>query len=347
MIDAARGNLIEADAEALVNTVNCVGYMGKGIALQFKQAFPENFKFYERACERGEMQPGRVLVYETGLMHNPRYIINFPTKRHWRGKSKIEDLESGLVALIAEVKRRHIRSIAVPPLGCGYGGLEWDMVRPMIAKAFESVPDVRVLLYAPRGAPEASAMPVRTKRPDMTPARALFVTIMDRYLGLAYRLTLLEIHKLAYFLQEAGEPLRLRYAKGHFGPYAPNLNKVLERTEGHFTRGYGDTQKPDVEIDVLDGAVDEAAAFLKRRTESLERLERVSRLIEGFETPYGMELLSSIHWVARHDEPPATTIDGAVEAFRAWNERKRDMFPRERIKIGWQRLTDQGWLTTR
>ncbi|MFH0982949.1 MAG: macro domain-containing protein [Planctomycetota bacterium] len=345
MIENARGNLLEADAEALVNTVNCVGYMGKGIALQFKQAFPENFKVYERACEREEVRPGKMLVYETGTMHPPRFIINFPTKRHWRGKSRIEDIEAGLVALVEEVKSRGIRSIAVPPLGCGNGGLEWPQVRARIVRALEAAPDVRVLLFEPAGVPAAATMPVNTERSGMTPARALFVKIMQLYMVLAYRLTLLEIQKLAYFLQEAGQPLKLKYEEGHYGPYATNLNKVLERIEGHFTRGYGDSQKPDAEIELLDGAVAEADAFLADKDEEQSRLVQVSQLIEGFETPYGMELLSSVHWVAVHGEQKATSAAEAVKAVHAWNDRKARMFSSEHIETAWARLDELHWLS--
>lgn len=344
MIKLAEGNLLEADAEALVNTVNCVGFMGKGIALQFKQAFPENFDAYQKACRAEEVQPGRMFVFETGMMTNPRYIINFPTKRHWKGKSRLEDIASGLKALVAEVRRLGIRSIAVPPLGCGLGGLAWDTVRPMIEQAFANLPEVEVLLFAPKGTPEAKSMPVRTDPPGMTVARALLIKLMEQYAAMAYRLTLLEIQKLAYFLQEAGEPLRLKYEAGHYGPYAANLNKVLERIEGHFTRGYGDSQKPDVEIDLLPGAVEKADAFLAAHPPSLQRLSRVAEVIEGFETPYGMELLSSVHWVAHHGENPAKTADAAVEAVRAWNERKRKMFKTEHLRVAWDRLNECRWL---
>jgi len=153
MLEEARGNLLEADAEALVNTVNCVGIMGKGIALQFKQAFPENFAAYRQACGLGEVRPGRMFTFETGALSGPRYIINFPTKRHWRGRSRIEDIQAGLKALIEEVKTRGIRSIAVPPLGCGSGGLDWPEVRPLIERAFCAVPEVRVLLFSPAVSP--------------------------------------------------------------------------------------------------------------------------------------------------------------------------------------------------
>jgi O-acetyl-ADP-ribose deacetylase (regulator of RNase III) len=149
MIELTQGDLLKEDAEALVNAVNCVGVMGRGIALQFRKAFPENFKAYELACKRGELRPGSMLVFETHRLKNPCFVINFPTKRHWRDKSRITDIESGLDALVAEVKRLGIRTIAIPPLGCGLGGLEWPDVRPRIEKAFSSVPELHVWLFEP------------------------------------------------------------------------------------------------------------------------------------------------------------------------------------------------------
>ena len=132
MIKYKTGNILTEDAEAIVNTVNCVGVMGRGIALQFKKALPENFKAYATACKRDEVQPGRMFVYETGELTNPRYVVNFPTKRHWRGKSRMEDIQSGLKALTEVIKERNIRSIAIPPLGSGLGGLDWMQVKSQI-----------------------------------------------------------------------------------------------------------------------------------------------------------------------------------------------------------------------
>jgi O-acetyl-ADP-ribose deacetylase (regulator of RNase III) len=344
MIHDATGNLLEADAEALVNTVNCVGFMGKGIALQFKQAWPDNFDAYAKACKAGEVRPGRMFIWETGRMISPKFIINFPTKRDWRGKSRIEDIKSGLRALIADVRRLGIRTIAVPPLGCGNGGLDWRDVRPLIDEAFADVPDVNVLIYSPHGAPDAKAMPVNTTKPKMTASRALFIKLMNQYGALNYRRTLLEIQKLGYFLQESGESLRLRFEAGIYGPYAANLNKVLELLEGHFIRGYGDSQKPDAEIELLPGAVEEADAFLTSHPESVARLARVAELIEGFETPYGMELLSTVHWVCTHAEPKATNVEVAISSVQSWNDRKREMFRCEHIRLAHQRLSDLAWI---
>ena len=344
MITLTDGNLLTAKAEALVNTVNCVGQMGKGIALQFKKAFPENFTVYQKACRAEEVKPGLMLVVETGAMIAHKYIINFPTKRHWRGQSRYEDIESGLKALIREVKNRGIHSVAVPPLGCGLGGLDWNRVRPMIETAFAQVPEIEVLLFGPTGTPDAKDMPVGTARPKMTVARALFIKLIEQYLQLDYRLTLLEIQKLAYFLQEADEPLRLRYEPGYYGPYAQNLNKVLEVLEGHFIQGYGDSQKPDVEIELLPGAIKEANSFLESHPQVHERLDRVGLLISGFETPYGMELLSSVHWVATHNQAPARSSDDALCMTAAWNDRKRKMFKPEHVRVAWERLMDEGWI---
>jgi O-acetyl-ADP-ribose deacetylase (regulator of RNase III) len=344
MIHDATGNLLEADAEALVNTVNCVGFMGKGIALQFKQAWPDNFEAYAKASKAGEIRPGRMFIWETGRMINPKFIINFPTKRHWRGKSKIEDIRSGLRALIGDVRRLGIHSIAVPPLGCGNGGLNWRNVRPLIEAAFAELPNIDVLLYSPHGAPSAKTMLVNTTKPGMTASRALFIKLMHQYETLNYRRTLLEIQKLGYFLQEAGEPLRLRFEAGIYGPYAANLNKVLEILEGHYIRGYGDSQKPDAEIELLPGAVEQADTFLTSHPESIVRLARVGQLIEGFETPYGMELLSTVHWVCTHADPKAANAQAVISAVQSWNDRKRDMFRCEHIRLAHQRLTSLGWI---
>jgi len=344
MIEYATGNLLKADAQALVNTVNCVGVMGKGIALQFKQAYPAMAKAYAQACERGEVEPGRMHVWGSEQLQGPRYVINFPTKRHWRGKSKIEDVASGLKALIETIRSCEIESVAVPPLGCGYGGLDWDDVRPMIESAFEPLPEVRVLVYGPKGAPAVEERVIRTACPDLTAARALFIAAIDRYAQFSYAVTQLEIQKLAYFLQEAGEPLRLRVQKGLYGPYADNLNKVLEKLEGHFIHGFDGNRQPDHEINLAEGAADQARAFLAKHPDSVVRLESVGALIEGFETPYGMELLSSVHFVACHDSPAAQTHQEATQRVHGWNVRKQKLFNAQHIGVAWHHLREAGWI---
>jgi O-acetyl-ADP-ribose deacetylase (regulator of RNase III) len=323
MIRFTSGDILTAPADALVNTVNCVGVMGRGIALQFKKAYPKNFKLYEAACARGEVNPGKMFVSETGKF-SPKWIINFPTKRHWRGKSRIEDIESGLVALISEIRDREIRSIAVPPLGSGLGGLDWNVVRPKIEKALGSIPGVDVLVFEPKGALESSATSVSKDVPHMTAGRAALVVLMHRYLAglLDPFVTLLELHKLMFFMQEAGQPLRLRYTKATRGPYAENLRHVLNAVEGHLVVGYADGgDAPDKQIELVPGAIDDAVRFLADDLNTRERFDRVATLVDGFESPFGLELLSTVYWVVTQE--CARSLPEVIDKVHAWNERKR------------------------
>ena len=149
-IQITHGDLLrQDDVDAIVNAVNCVGVMGKGIALQFKHKFPDNFKAYQSACKAGEVRIGRMFVHDNGEVARPRYIVNFPTKDHWRDSSRVEFIQSGLVDLVAQVKQLQIKSIAIPALGCGNGGLNWDEVRQLIKYAFYRVPGHEVRLFEP------------------------------------------------------------------------------------------------------------------------------------------------------------------------------------------------------
>jgi len=353
MVRKIKGNLLDAKAEALVNTVNTVGIMGRGIALQFKKAMPaEYFSAYEKACRSGELQIGRVQVFDAGGLYGARYVINFPTKKHWKGNSKIEWIHSGLASLVDTVTRLGIRSIALPPLGCGLGGLDWNEVYRAINTSFASLPDVDVMAYEPAGVPDPTSMKDRTSRPKMTAGRAVVLGLMDRYLvpGFTYLLSLLEAQKLVYFQMEAGEQLRqMEFARGEFGPYADTLRHVLEKMDRHFIEGYGDGQnKPDTSIRLVPQAAAEARQFLSSpdHKESLDRLDRVMKLIEGFETPYGMELLSSVHWVATHENPPARNAEEAVTRVHAWNERKARVLRGDHIRLAWDTLVARGWINS-
>ena len=343
MIRFKSGDILAEDAEALVNTVNCVGVMGRGIALQFKKAFPENFRVYAAACRRGEVQPGRMFVFDTGALTNPRYIVNFPTKRHWRGNSRIEDIAAGLKDLVTVIREREIRSIAVPPLGAGLGGLEWNDVRPRIESALRGFNNLDVIVFEPRGAPEAERMVRGREVPRMSPERAVLVGLMHRYLNglLDPFVTLLEVHKLMYFMQEAGQRLRLRFTEGLYGPYAENLRHVLNEVEGHFISGYADGgDRPHKHLELVPGAVEDAARVLRRSPRTRERFDRVTDLVDGFESAFGLELLSTVHWVLVRDSP-ASQAD-LVELTYAWNERKRRFSPRQ-IALAADVLREKGW----
>lgn len=350
MIRDGHGNLLEEDVDALVNTVNTVGIMGKGIALQFKRAYPAMFKVYEQAAKRGEIRLGHVSAYETGKLSGPRYILNFPTKGHWRARSRIADIESGLVDLVRVVRELGIKSIAVPPLGCGSGGLDWRQVEPLIVAAFEHLPEVDAVVYAPEGAPVAAAMITSTERPRMTVGKAALIEIIARYSERTLEVSLIEVQKLMYFLQASGEELNLRYAKDRYGPYADNLRHVLKSVEGHYLVGYGDASRTvhaAEPIQVLPGAADDANALLADRPATVERIARVLRLIEGFESTYALELLATVHWVATNEDPAAAgDPDVAAQLVGQWSSRKKRMFRPEHVATAWQRLHDEGWLAT-
>jgi O-acetyl-ADP-ribose deacetylase (regulator of RNase III) len=345
MIEFKTGDILAEDAEALVNTVNCVGIMGRGIALQVKNAFPDNFNAYAAACEREEVQPGKMFVYETGALTNPRYIINFPTKRHWRGKSRMEDIELGLEALVREIKVRKIRSIAVPPLGSGLGGLDWKEVRSRIMSALTPLMDVRVILFEPNASPETERRMVRSRvAPKMTPGRAALVGLVQRYLSglLDPFVTLLEIHKLMYFMQIAGEPLRLSYQKAPFGPYAENLRHVLRAIEGYYASGYADGgDSPNKQIELVPGAVEDAGTFLAEYGDTRERLDKVADLVAGFESPFGLELLATVHWVLNNEQ--VRSVRDVIEHTYAWNDRKK-RFSERQIALAVDVLSKKGWI---
>lgn len=347
MITYTTGDILAADAEALVNSVNCVGVMGRGIALQFKKAYPQNFKAYKAACDRGEVQPGRMFVFDTGLLGNPRYIINFPTKRHWRGKSRMQDIETGLQALTEEITRRGIRSVALPPLGSGLGGLHWPDVRLRIERELCRLADIQILVFEPAGSPDSVGMAQSRPVPTMTPGRAALVGLMHRYLDalLDPFVTLLEVHKLLYFMQEAGEPLRLQYAAGHYGPYAENLRHVLHAIEGQLVAGYADGgDMPDKQLQLVPGAIEDAERILAEADATRARFARVQDLVQGFETSFGLELLSTVHWVATREG--VTNPEDLVTRVYAWNARKRRFTPNQ-VQLALDVLTEKGWISPR
>ena len=231
-------------------------------------------------------------------------------------------------------------------MGSGLGGLEWKDVRAHIDAVLSGFDDVHVLVFEPNAKPE-SGKAYRSKAvPKMTAGRAALVSLMNRYLGglLDPFVSLLEVHKLMYFLQEAGQPLRLRYEKGMYGPYAENLRHVLQAMEGYMLSGYRGDDAPDTRLELVPGAVPDAAAFLQGEKRTREHCERVAELVDGFETPFGLELLSTVHWVATREH--ATDLNEIVTRTYAWNERKRG-FSERQIALAVDTLSKRGWLDSR
>lgn len=352
MITFTQGNLLEADADALVNTVNTVGVMGKGIALMFKEAFPENFKAYEKACKRGEVHVGRMFLTERQQLVGPKWIINFPTKEHWRQPSKIEWIEEGLEDLKRVIVEKNIRSIALPPLGSGNGGLDWADVRSRIEATLNSLGDVSVIVFEPTHRYQNVAK--RTGVENLTPARALVAELIRRYWILGIECTLLEIQKLAYFLERSIENLNLtntldlRFQANKFGPYSARLTHLLNALDGsylHSNRRLADAGPLDV-IWFEDTKKDKVATYLTCPEAKVYRpaLEATTKLIDGFESPLGMELLATVDWLIHRKgvEPLTGAIKGGLESWPGGAkaaERKQKLFDDRLIDLALQRLT--------
>lgn len=347
MITEAKGDLLKAPVEALVNTVNTEGVMGKGIALQFKKTFPAMFKDYAGAAKRGGVKLGHMHVWPTQALDGPKYVINFPTKGHWRAKSRITDIDSGLHDLVRVVRELGITSIAVPPLGCGNGGLNWADVEPRIRAAFDTLPEVDVRVFAPAGAPAPADMPVNSPKPKMTPGRAALVGMIDRYTRQALsEPSLIETQKLMYFLQLAGEPLNLRFAANRYGPYADNLRHVLTQIEGHYLLGYGDGSakvSDAVPLTPVSRTVAEVEQLLDEHPETKARMEQVLDLAEGYESAYGMELLATVHWIAAR-APEGTTDEAVASKVAEWSPRKARMFTPKHVDSALNALRSHGLL---
>lgn len=343
MIKYVTGDLLDDKAEAIVNTVNCVGVMGRGVALQFKKKFPENYKVYAAACKQDEVVPGKMFVSRNEDMFGPDWIINFPTKRHWRQKSRIEDIETGLDSLVKVIEEKQIKSIALPPLGSGLGGLDWQQVKALIVSKLNHLTSVEIRIYEPSNIANSKAI-AEQDEPNMTAGRAALVGLIDRYLKglLDPTVSLLEVHKLMFFLQEAGEPLRLNYQKASYGPYADNLRHVLNKIEGHFITGYQDGgDAPDKQIELMPSVTTEANNLLQSNLNTQHYFKRVVQLVEGFESAFGLELLATVYWVIKKEG--AESFEGIKEKVHTWSERKKQ-FSEQQLQVAYQRLQKQSWV---
>jgi O-acetyl-ADP-ribose deacetylase (regulator of RNase III) len=306
MLSFTQGNLLSSNAEALVNTVNTVGIMGKGIALMFKEKFPENFLMYKAACKRGEVRVGQMLVTERRDMYGlPRWIINFPTKQHWRSPSQIEWIEDGLRDLVRVIRENGIKSIAIPPLGSGNGGLIWHDVRKKIETALSELADVQIIVYEPTDTYQNVAK--RQGVEKLTPARALIAELVRRYWVLGFECSLLEIQKLAYFLErtideyQLENPLDLQFSANKFGPYSPRLSHLLNSLDGsylHCDKRLADANVLDV-IRFDEKKRDRVATYLRSSEAKayMPALNATEEVIDGFQSPLGMELLATVDWL--------------------------------------------------
>lgn len=353
MISYTQGNLLDAPVEALVNTVNTVGVMGKGIALMFKERFVRNFDLYADACKAKRVKVGQMFVTETGEFEGPRWIINFPTKDHWRGSSRLEWVEAGLQDLRRVLHERQIKSVAIPPLGAGNGGLDWPAVRSRIHAALSDVEGVEIIVYEPTNRYQNVAKRAGVEK--LTPARALIAEAVRRYWVLGMECSMLEIQKLAWFLERSVEhlglpnDLKLEFKAHRYGPFAPKLNHLLNSLDGsylHCARRIADASPLDV-IWFDEARKELVQSFLKSEAKDVApALELAATVIDGFESPFGMELMASVDWlvIREHVVPEVPSV---LEGLAHWpadeadgaGKRKSRIFDERSVRIALQRLT--------
>jgi O-acetyl-ADP-ribose deacetylase (regulator of RNase III) len=336
-----KGNLLAAPTQALVNTVNTKGVMGKGIALQFKERFPENRHAYERACKAGQMQIGRMLVVREHTTEGEKIIINFPTKTEWFKKSQYSYVEDGLKDLVRVIKEFNIKSIAIPPLGCGNGGLQWAKVKTMIENSLGNISDVEILIYEPNDAvKEILQKEEVSKDIHLTSGRAMILYALFKYERFGEPATVFAANKLAYFLQESGENLRLKFERHTYGPYAQAMDKVLYALNGKYLKGLEQmSAKPFEPLQLNYERYQEVVDYINKElsTDQKHRLDNLFKAIDGFESALSLEVLSSTHYAKKNH--PELTKDQLISKVQ-WTERKQHKIEPDYIAIAYEHLKE-------
>lgn len=336
------GNLFDANTEALVNTVNTVGVMGKGIALQFKERFPNNFHAYEKACKEGNVQIGNMFVFKEDTLEGQKTIINFPTKKEWYYKSSYKYIEKGLEDLANVIINLDIKSIAIPPLGCGNGGLKWAKVDALIKKHLSNISNVEIIIYEPnKNIKKELQRGNKNKDVSLTSARAMLLHALFEYEKFGEYATVFTANKLAYFLQENGEDLRLNFTPYVYGPYAQAVEKVLYKLNGKYLKGLEQmTAKPFEALELNYNRYEEVENYISDNLNKNQkvRLKKLFKIIRGFESTLSLEILSSVHYLLK--EEPEIDKNEAVNRINDWNNQKKTSITEEYVELAYKHLTD-------
>lgn len=340
MITYKTGNILEANTEAIVNTVNTVGVMGKGIALQFKRKFHDNYKAYKAGVVRGEVQTGKVFIYSRGLLDNPKYIINFPTKKHWRNAANMSWIDEGLQDLRKRIPELDIKSIAIPPLGCGHGGLNWSDVKPLIVAAMKDL-DIDVTLYEPSNKIKQDLKKQTVlSASSLTQSRAMLLSLLYSYRSMGEEASEFASEKLCYFLQRMGETqIDMEFKQGYYGPYSSRARFLLDAMNGYYIRGMEQMDaKPFEALELLPGKRPELNAYIVENLSVRQKsnLKKLTELIDGFQTAYGMELLASVDYIRRKYQVHSS--EKIATQLALWSDRKAQLFPHNHIVIAQKHL---------
>lgn len=328
MIKYITGNILESDAKALINTVNTVGVMGKGIALQFRKAYQNNFKAYAMACKRNEVSIGKLYVTkDSNLASGEKYIINFPTKTDWRKPSEYSYIESGLDDLIKVLLRHNIKSVAIPPLGAGNGGLEWEKVKKIIERKLSSL-NVEIFVYEPS---KHIIETLKKERVKLTDARALLLYTLFDLVKNGEFVSEFSSEKVCYFLQRFGgkKYFKLNYTPNFYGPYSGKVRFVLNALNGSYLMGYSDmNKKPFEPLTLVADGYETVKNHVEGKAELLSIAQKTINFLSGFYSDFALELLSSIDFISiTHNTFDKVLIN---EELKNWNDRKRSLFSNPR-----------------
>lgn len=345
MINYTTGDLFASKAYALVNTVNTVGVMGKGIALHFKELFPKNFVQYKEACKNGGLKVGTMLLVRDSCESlGKRLIINFPTKMHWRNPSEYSYVEEGLKALHEVIEKEGLKEVAIPPLGCGNGGLDWATVRGMIEKSLVDLEDVNIIVYEPNS-DYASVQKQEASDAKLTDARAMLLYALYCYEMSDERTNLVVANKLSYFYQLTGEKAfaKMKFSASHYGPYSPSVEYVLKATNGKYLHGLEQMDAKPFEVLDLDyGRKQEVSDYVHKMTKVQQgHIVKLLKMIDGFESSFAIEILATVAYIRK--QTPGIDLNGTVAGVKAWSERKARLFSENHIKMAYDHLAVIGF----
>ena len=341
MIHYVIGNLLESEAQALVNTVNTVGVMGKGIALQFKKTFPNNFKLYVKACKEQTFTVGQLLVnQEDSNLYGKKIIINFPTKTDWRKPSEYHYIENGLKELVKIIKEKDIKSMAIPALGAGNGGLIWKNVQDLIEKYLTEIA-CEIYVYSPDYKVQEI---IKKEKVSLTPARAMLLAILYDMVHYGEFVSEFSSEKAVYFLQRLGakEVFKLDFKPNFYGAYSGKVKHILYQLNGSYISGYGgkDT-KPFEPLSLAFDAENEVLAYLQtpENTENAIIVEKTKKMLANFYSSFALELLSTVDYIVQKDDIKSVIeIQGKLAN---WSDRKHNLFANPKfIAIALKNLED-------
>lgn len=324
MIQYITGNILDSNAQALVNTVNTMGVMGKGIALQFKRAYPNNYKAYEKASKNEEVKVGKMFVtLDSNTTTGERIIINFPTKTNWRKPSEYKYIEDGLDNLVEVINNKQIKSIAIPPLGAGNGGLNWEKVKKLIEQKLGHL-NIDIYVYEPTVQIQEHLMKERVK---LTDARALLLYVLYDLVKNGEYVSEFSSEKICYFLQKFGAKkyFNLEFEPNFYGPYSGKVRFVLNAINGSYLMGYSDmNKKPFEPLTLVADAFETVKNHVEKNNELLEIGNKTIVFLRGFYSDFALELLSSIDYISTKENTfDKQTISKGLEK---WSDRKRTLF---------------------